>query len=117
MGHGTRCLSAFVAAVFVSGAVPRAARPIAEASHDQFPHETVALTTSQNLLATDPSAMARFLETARPAPVSAADKTRALDTLPPDGAVTLVNASARLKLAALTTLLRATGRESVYKSR
>jgi hypothetical protein len=115
MGHGTRCLSAVVAAVFVSGAVLRATRPIAEASHDQFPLETVALTTSQNLLATDPKAMARFLETARPAPVSAEDKARALDTLPPEGAVTHQNASARQKLAALTTLLRATGRESVYE--
>jgi hypothetical protein len=57
MGHGTRCLSAVVASVFVAGAVLRATRPIAEAPHDRFPHEPVALTTSQNLLATDPYAI------------------------------------------------------------
>ena len=82
---------------------------------DQFPHDVVALTTSQNLLATDPNAMARFLETARPAPVSAEDKARVLNTLPLEGEVTDLNASARQKLAALTTVLRATGRESVYE--
>ena len=88
MGHGTTCLSAVVASLFVSGAFLRATEPIAEVSHDQFPHETVALTTSQNLLATDPNAIARFLETARPAPVSAEDKARALRTLPLEGEVT-----------------------------
>ena len=81
----------------------------------QFPHQIVALTTSQNLLATDPNAIARFLETARPAPVSAEDKARVLSTLPLEGEVTDFNASARQKLAALTKLLRATGRESVYE--
>jgi len=115
MGHGTACLSAVVASLFVSGVFLRATGPTAEGPHAQVPRETVALTTSQNLLATDPNALARFLETARPAPVSAEDRARVLSTLPLEGAVTNLNASARQKLAALTTLLRATGRESVYE--
>ena len=73
------------------------------------------MTTSLNLLATDPHAIARFVETARPAPVSAEDKARALSTLPLEGAVTHLDAAARRKLAALATLLRGTDRESVYE--
>ena len=38
---------------------------------------------SQHLLATDPNTIARFLEIARPAPVSSEDKARVLHTLPP----------------------------------
>jgi hypothetical protein len=115
MGHGRPCLSVLIVSVLVSGTALRSNEVIAKSSVDQSLHDPVALTTSQNLLATDPYAMARFLETARPAPVSAEDKARALDTLPLEGAVTHLNASARRKLAALTTLLRATGRESVYE--
>ena len=115
MGNGTRCLSAVVASLFVSGTALLATGPNAEASHDQVPRETVALTTSLNLLATDPNAIARFVETARPAPVSAEDKARALSTLPLEGAVTHLDAAARRKLAALATLLRGTDRESVYQ--
>lgn len=115
MGHGTTCLTAVVASRFVSGAFLRATGPIAEVPHGQLLHEIVALTTSQNLLATDPRALARFLETARPLPVSATDKARVLSTLPLEGEVTDFSASARQKLATLTKVLRATGRESVYE--
>lgn len=115
MGHGTTCLSAVVASLFVSGAFLRATEPIAEVPHGQLPHEIVALTTSQNLLATDPSALARFLETARPLPVSAEEKSRVLNTLPLEGEVTDVSGSARRKLATLTKVLRAAARESVYE--
>jgi hypothetical protein len=114
MGHGAAYLSAVVASLFVPGAFLRATEPIAEVSHNRSAHEAIALTTSQNLLATDPNAFARFLETARPAPVSAKDKARVLSTLPLEGEVTDFSASARQKLAALTKVLRATGRESVY---
>jgi predicted Zn-dependent protease len=75
----------------------------------------MVLTTSHNLLATDPNAFARFLKTALPAPVSATDKARVLSTLPVEGEVTDFSASARRKFAALTALLRATGRESAYE--
>lgn len=115
MGHGTTCLSAVVASLFVSGAFLRATEPIAEVPHGQLPHEIVALTTSQNLLATDPSALARFLETAQPLPVSAEEKSRVLNTLPLEGEVTDVSGSARRKLATLTKVLRAAARESVYE--
>jgi hypothetical protein len=108
-------VSAVLASLFVSGAFLRATEPIAEVAHDQVPHETAALTTSQNLLATDPDTMTRFLTTSRPAPVSAEDKARVLNTLPLEGVVPHLNASARQKLSALSTLLRATGRESVYE--
>jgi hypothetical protein len=115
MGHGTTCLSAVVASLFVSGTFLRATEPIMGVSHDQSVREAVALTTSQNLLATDATAIARFLETGRPAPVSAEDKARVLNTLPPEGEVTDLSASARRKLAALSKVLRGTGRESVYE--
>jgi len=115
MGHGTTCLSAVVASVLLSGAFVRATEPTTEVSHNQSARETVALTTSQNLLATDPNAIARFLETARPAPVSAEEKARVLSTLPLEGEVTDLSRSARQKLAVLTKVLRATGRESVYE--
>jgi predicted Zn-dependent protease len=115
MGHGTVCLTAVVASLFVPAAFLRAMEPIAEVSHNQSAHEAMALTTSQNLLATDPNAFRRFLETARPVPVSAKDKARVLSTLPLEGEITDFSASARQKLAALTKVLRATRRESVYE--
>jgi hypothetical protein len=115
VGSGTACLSAVVASLFISGAFPRAIALSAEGSHDQLPTETVALTTSQNLLATDPNALARFLETARPLPVSAEEKLGVMNTLPLEGDITEFSGSARRKLAALTRVLRAVGRESVYE--
>ena len=115
MGPGKTCLSAVVASLFVTGISLRSYEGIAESPSEQSPDHVVALTTSQNLLAADPNVIARFLETARPAPVSSEDKARALTMLPLEGVVTQLNASARQKLAALTTLLRATGRESVYE--
>jgi hypothetical protein len=66
------------------------------------------------MLAMDPSAFVQFLKTARPKPVSAEDKARALSSLPPEGEVTNLDAAARLKLAALVEVLRATDRDSVY---
>jgi hypothetical protein len=115
MGDGKTCLSAVVASLFLTGAFLRAIEPIAAVPHDQSAHETEALTTSQNLLAADPNAIARFLETARPAPLSAEDKARVLGTLPLEGEVTVFSGSARLKLAALVKVLRAAGRELVYE--
>jgi len=115
MGRGTRWQAAVVASLSVSGPFLGATAPIPEMAHGKSADEVVALTTSQNLLATDPTALRRFLQNARPAPVSSEDKARALTALPLEGAVTHLSASARQKLAALTTLLRATGREPVYE--
>jgi hypothetical protein len=114
MRQGRTWPSALGASLLVSGIALRSDEAIAQSPPEQFPHHIVALTTSQDLLATDPNAIARFLETGRPAPVSAEDKARALSVLPLEGEVTDFTASARQKLAALTTVLRATGRESVY---
>ncbi len=115
MGHGRTCLSVLAVSLLVSGTGLRSTETIAASPPEQFPQRIVALTTSQDLLATDSAVVARFLETARPAPVSADDKARVLSTLPPDGEVTDLSASARRKLAALNHVLRATGRESVYE--
>jgi len=115
MGDGAAYLSTVVASVLLSGAFVRATELATDVSHNQSARESVALTTAQNLLATDPNAIARFLETARPAPVSAEEKAGVLSTLPLEGEVTDLSGSARQKLAALTKVLRATGRESVYE--
>ena len=115
MGHGRRCLSAVVVSLLVSGTGLRSSEAIAESTPEQLPRRIVALTTSQDLLATDPTAIARFLETARPAAVSTEEKARILGTLPLEGEVTDLSASARQKLAVLTELLRTTGYESVYE--
>jgi hypothetical protein len=114
MGKGRTWLSVLGASLLVSGIALRPDEAIAQSPPEQFPHHIVALTTSQDLLATDPDAIARFLETGRPAPVSVEDKAHVLSTLPREGEVPDLSASARRKLAALTTLLRATERESVY---
>ena len=115
MGHGRTCLLALVVSLLVPGIALRSNEAPAESPPEQLPNHLVALTTSQHMLAADPNVMARFLETARPAPMSSEDKARVLNTLPPEGEVTNLNASARRKLAALTQVLRAAGRESVYE--
>jgi hypothetical protein len=115
MGHGRTCLSVLAVSMLVSGTGLGSNEAIAGSPPVQFPHRLVALTTSQDLLATDPNAIARFLETARPAAVSTEEKARILSTLPLDGEVTNLSASARQKIAVLTELLRTTGYESVYQ--
>jgi hypothetical protein len=67
-----------------------------------------------DLPTTDADAFARWVQIARPKPISAADRTRVLRGLPEAGEVIELSASAWQKLAALTPLLRATDRESVY---
>jgi predicted Zn-dependent protease len=115
MGHGRTCLSVLAVSLLVSGTGLGANEAIAESPSEQFPPRLVALTTSHDLLATDPNALTRFLETARPAAVSTEEKARILSTLPLDGEVTDLSASARQKVAVLTELLRTTGYESVYQ--
>ena len=124
--HGTTGLSAVVASVLlswtpllsldtvISGTSLRANGLIAEASQELPPQPTRPLSNSRNLLAMDPSAFVQFLKTARPEPVSAENKARALSSLPEEGEVTNLNAAARQKLAALVDMLRANDRDSVY---
>jgi hypothetical protein len=115
MALGKTCLSVVVASsLLVSGTSPRAYEPIAKPSQDLPPQQTGPLSNSKNLLAMDPAAFAQFLKTARPAPVSAEYRARVLDSLPEKGEVTNLTAAARLKLAALIAVLRATERASVY---
>jgi hypothetical protein len=77
--------------------------------------QTPMLTTPQSLLGTDPRALGRWLETDRPRPVSPQDRLRILSSLPVDGEITRLDASARTKLAAVKGLLRATGRDAEYE--
>jgi hypothetical protein len=113
MRPGTACLSAVVASLVISGTSLRASEPIARASQELSP--PTPLSNPKNLLAMDPSAFARFLKTARPMPVSAENKARALSSLPEEGEVTNLNAAARQKLAALVEVLRDAERDSVYE--
>ena len=125
--HRTTGLSAVAATVLlswtpllsldtvISGTSLRANEPIAEASRELPPQPTPPLSNSRNLLAMDPSAFVQFLKTARPEPVSAENKARALSSLPEEGEVTNLNAAARQKLSALVEVLRATDRDSVYE--
>jgi hypothetical protein len=115
MAHRRTCLLVVLASLLVSGTSLRAHEPIADASQERPPQQTVPLSNSQNLLAMDPRAFAQFLKAARPAPVSAEDKARVMSSLPEEGEVTKVNAAARQKLAGLVDVLRANERASVYE--
>ena len=125
--HATTGLSAVVASMLlsctpllsldtvISGTSLRANELVAEASRELPPQPTWPLSNSRNLLAMDPTAFVQFLKTARPESVSAENKARALSSLPQEGEVTNLNASARQKLSALVDVLRATDRDSVYE--
>jgi hypothetical protein len=76
--------------------------------------QDLPVSTPDDLLASDPRCFIRFLDAARPAPVSEELKARILQGLPPRGEVTDLDGAARQRLAALAPLLRATGREGVY---
>jgi len=77
--------------------------------------QTVIPLSPPELLATDPSAFAQWLEAERPKPVSAQDKAHILRMLPAEGEVTNLSGAGRRKLAALGQLLRATGHDSDYE--
>ena len=101
MGFGKTCLSAAVASLVICETSLLAAGP--------------PLSNSQDLLTLDPSGFARLLKIARPMPVSAEDKARALSSLPEEGEVTNLNTAARRKLAALGEVLRPNDRDGVYE--
>ena len=73
--------------------------------------------TLDDLLAAAPDDVARVLESARPAAVSAALKTRVLASLPDHGEITHLDAASRLKVEALVPVLRVARREAVYEIR
>ena len=68
------------------------------------------------ILATDPGTFIQLLDEARPSPVTPEAKEMVLKSLPPEGEITVLNASARGKLAALYPVLRAARRDGVYRS-
>lgn len=76
--------------------------------------QRLPLSNPQDLLATESREFAELLKTARPTPVSAGDKARILSSLPHTGEIINLTARGLQKLAALSHVLRATDRDSVY---
>ena len=71
--------------------------------------------TPRELLTTDSQAFLQWLEAARPEPVAAHAKVRALSALPAEGEINVVDDSEQQKLAAVRELLRAIGRDAAYE--
>jgi Peptidase family M48 len=97
--HPARCV-ALVVALALAGA-PAAAQSLSSIRPGE-------------LLAMDPTALARLLDESRPAPISATVRGEVLAGLPKKGEVHNLNDSERRKLAALAPLLEAVHRASVY---
>ena len=70
--------------------------------------------TSRALLAATPADLTRLLESARPFPLSASQTAVVLNSLPKKGEVTDLDSPSRQKLLALTAVLQAAKRESLY---
>jgi hypothetical protein len=66
-------------------------------------------------MASDQAAFIQFLDEARPAVVTPEAKAMVLKSLPPEGEITILSASARDKVTALYPVLRATQRAGVYE--
>jgi len=67
-----------------------------------------------DVLALDPATFARWLQTGRPAPVSAEEKARILRSLPPSGEVTDLDVVQLMKLASVRRLLQKADRDSAH---
>jgi Peptidase family M48 len=76
--------------------------------------QSLSTIRSDDLLAMNPLALARFLDDTRPAPVPATVRAHALAGLPRQGEVQKLDDAARRKLAALAPVLEAAQRGSVY---
>ncbi len=68
-----------------------------------------------DIVASDQAAFIQRLDEARPAPVTPEAKAMVLKSLPPEGEITTLNASAKGKVTALHPVLRATQRAGVYE--
>ena len=77
--------------------------------------QSLPVSDPYDILATDPAAFIQLLDDARPSPVTPETKEKVLRSLPPEGEITVLNAAARGKLAALYPVLRATRRDVVYE--
>jgi hypothetical protein len=75
-------------------------------------HEWV---TPGELVTTDSKAFLQWLETARPAPLTAQARAHVLSVLPPEGEITRLNGSGRRKVAAVGRLLQVMGRDLTHE--
>jgi hypothetical protein len=73
-----------------------------------------SIAAPSDLLTMDPHVFAKWLETARPVPVSAAEKARVLASLPREGEVTILSRVSRQRLESIDVVVRGIGREGVY---
>ena len=76
--------------------------------------QSPGISSPRDIIAGDPSAFVRLLATTRPPAISAERKALVMRSLPSEGEVERLDASATAKLSALRPLLQATERESVY---
>ena len=77
--------------------------------------QSLRVSSASDLLVTDPCVFAELLEAARPAPVSAPDKARILAALPEEGEIRNLAVPLRQKVEALSRVLSAAQRQSVYE--
>ena len=77
--------------------------------------QSLLLADPHDILAIDPASFIQLLGDVRPSPVTPEAKEMVLKSLPPEGEITVLNASDRGKLSALDPVLRATRRAAVYK--
>ena len=76
--------------------------------------QSSGISSPRNIIAGDPSAFVRWIATTRPPSISPEGKALVMRSLPADGEVEHLEASAMAKLSALRPLLHETERESVY---
>ena len=76
--------------------------------------QSPGISSPRNIIAGDPSAFVRWMATTRPPSISPERKALVMRSLPADGEVEHLDASAMAKLSALRPLLHETERESVY---
>lgn len=77
--------------------------------------QTPYLSSPRELLQTDHRGFARWVQANQPTPMSPDQKARILAGLPRQGELTDLDARSRRKLASLSPLLRANGRELAYQ--
>ena len=83
---------------------------LSAAAHGQTPERA----TPGELLTTDPKAFVQWLETARPAPLTAQARAHVLSVLPPQGEITRLNGSGARKVAAVRRLLQGMGQDLTH---
>ena len=77
--------------------------------------QSLPVSNPHDIMASDQAAFIQFLDEARPAAVTPGAKAMVLKSLPPEGEIRIVSASARDKITALYPVLRATQRAGVYE--